>query len=103
MNSSPEEPSAPKKSKSKILSTSELLRKSGVSAEETKRVAAEESNLSAAELARRKAKERQEKERERISKRNLVKQETDSVDLTSEGAYLPTLLQSLLLNLTINN
>jgi len=66
------------------MSTSELLRKSGFSTDETKRTSADESNLSAAEIARRKAKERQEKERERISKRNLVKQETDSLDLTSE-------------------
>jgi hypothetical protein len=83
------------------MSTSELLRKSGFSTDETKRTSADESNLSAAEIARRKAKERQEKERERISKRNLVKQETDSLDLTSEGTYFPFLSHALFLNLNV--
>jgi hypothetical protein len=100
-SSSPEEPSALKKPKSKLLSTSELLRKSGISTDETKRAAADESNLSAAEIARRKAKERQEKERERISKRNLIKQEADSLNLASEGTYFPILSQALLVNLNV--
>lgn len=69
------------------MSTSELLRKSGMSSDEPKRLQPDGMNLSAAEIARRKAKERQEKEQARISKTNLVKSEAASAEVLSEGTW----------------
>jgi hypothetical protein len=69
------------------MSTSELLRKSGVNSDESKRVQADEINFSAAEIARRKAKERQEKERARLSKTKLAKPEAVHGDQANEGKF----------------
>mmetsp|Transcript_11897 Transcript_11897/g.17170 ORF Transcript_11897/g.17170 Transcript_11897/m.17170 type:complete len:828 (+) Transcript_11897:61-2544(+) len=87
-SSSPEDAAAPKKLiKSKVMSTSDLLRKSGANADESKQQT-DEMSLSAAEMARRKAKERQEKERERLSKSNQTKHEIESINLDKEGPKL---------------
>jgi len=89
--SSPEATAVAKKPKTngkKTISTSELLRKSGARAEESKRAQENEKNLSAAEKARRRAKERQEKEKARLAAINPTKSWSESVDSSKEGENL---------------